>query len=49
MTWSRDDPKFRQRMTFTIDADGSRIVSKGEMSRDGKPWEGDLELTYERI
>lgn len=47
--WSRDDPKFRQRMTFTIDADGRRIVSKGEMSREGKPWEGDLELTYERF
>jgi hypothetical protein len=49
MTWSRDDPKFLQRMTLTIDADGTRIVSKGEMSREGKPWEGDLELTYERI
>jgi hypothetical protein len=49
MTWSRDDPKFRQRMTLTIDADGTRIVSKGEMSREGKPWEGDLGLTYERI
>jgi hypothetical protein len=49
MTWSRDDPKFRQRMTLTINADGSRIVSKGEMSREGKPREGDLELTYERI
>jgi hypothetical protein len=49
MTWSRDDPKFRQRMTLSLDADGSRIVSKGEMSREGKPWEGDLELTYERI
>jgi hypothetical protein len=47
MTWSRDDPKFRQRMTLTIDAE--RIVSRGEMSREGKPWEGDLELTYERI
>jgi hypothetical protein len=49
MTWSRDDPKFRQRMTLRIDAGGSRIVSKGEMSREGKPWEGDLELTYERL
>jgi hypothetical protein len=49
MTWSRDDPKFRQRMTLAIDAGGTRIVSKGEMSREGKPWEGDLELTYERI
>jgi hypothetical protein len=49
MTWSRDDPKFRQRMTLTIGAGGTRIVSKGEMSREGRPWEGDLELTYERI
>ena len=47
MTWTRDDPKFRQRMTLTIDAE--RIVSRSEMSREGKPWEGDLELTYERI
>jgi hypothetical protein len=49
MTWSRDDPKIRQRMTLSIDKDGSRVVSKGEMSREGKAWEGDLELTYERI
>lgn len=49
MTLTRDDPKFRQRMTLTIDADGGRIVSTGEMSREGKPWERDLELTYERI
>ena len=49
MTWSRDDPKFRQRMTLAIDAGGTRIVSTGEMSREGKPWEGDLELTYERL
>ncbi len=34
-------------MTLTIDAE--RIVSRSEMSREGKPWEGDLELTYERI
>ena len=47
MTWKRDDPKFRQRMRFTIEK--SRIVCKGEMSKDGKPWEGDLELTYERV
>ena len=49
MTFSRDDPTFRQRMTLTMAVDGSRIVIKGEMSRDGKPWEGDMELTYERI
>ena len=49
MTLSRDDPMFRQRMTLTMDADGRKIVSKGEMSRDGAPWEGDLELTFERL
>ncbi len=49
MTWSRDDPELRQRMTFTVAADRTRIVCKGEMSRGGKPWEGDLGLTYERI
>jgi hypothetical protein len=48
VTWKRDDPKFRQRMTFTLGADG-RIVSKGEMSRGGQPWEADLALTYERV
>ncbi len=38
MTFNRDDPKLRQRMTLAVDANGSRIVSKGEMSREGKPW-----------
>jgi hypothetical protein len=49
MTWNRDDPKFRQRMTFTIDPGGRPIVGKGEMSREGKDWEGDLEMTFERV
>jgi hypothetical protein len=40
-------PKFSQRMTFTIEED--RIVSRGEMSRDGGAWEGDLSLTYDRV
>ena len=45
----RDDPGFSQRMVGTIAADGRTIVSRGEMSRDGAPWEPDLALTYTRI
>lgn len=42
-------PKFSQRMQFRIEADGTRMVSHGTMSRDGGPWEGDLSMTYERV
>jgi hypothetical protein len=48
-TWSRDDPEFLQRMVLTIADDGQSIESNGEMSRDGQPWEPDLQLTYTRI
>jgi hypothetical protein len=44
----RDDPGFSQRMTYTISADGQSGTGKGEMARDGKPWEPDLQLTYQR-
>jgi hypothetical protein len=46
--WWRNDPKFSQRFTCTITDDGNTIVSRGEMSKNGKPWEKDLELTYTR-
>ena len=46
LTWWRDDPEFSQRFTGTISADGRTIVGRGEMSRDGAPWEPDLQLTY---
>ena len=46
--WSRDEAGFAQRSTTTIDDDGTRMTSTGEMSRDGGAWEGDLSLTYER-
>lgn len=49
MSWHRDDPRFRQRMSFTISEDGQRIDSRGEMSRDGGPWEGDLSLSFIRV
>lgn len=49
LTWWRNDPAFSQRFTLTIEPGGNRMRSKGEMSRDGGAWEGDLELTYERL
>lgn len=48
LTWWRDDPGFSQRATLTVE-DSNRIVSKGEMSRDGTAWEKDLALVYTRI
>jgi hypothetical protein len=47
-TWWRDSPEFSQRFTGTIAADGRTIVGRGEMSRDGAPWEPDLQLIYTR-
>jgi hypothetical protein len=46
--WWRDAPGFSQRFTGAIAADGRTIVGRGELSRDGSTWEGDLELTYTR-
>jgi hypothetical protein len=49
ITWRRDAPGFSQRMDLTMSPDGDAIVSRGEFSRDGAAWEGDLELSYRRI
>lgn len=49
ITWRRHDPSFSQQMTVTIEDNGNKLVSKGEMSRDGGDWEKDLELTYLRM
>jgi hypothetical protein len=49
LTWSRDAPGFSQRMVLTIARDGQSIEAKGEMSRNGHPWEPDLQLTYSRV
>jgi hypothetical protein len=48
-SWTRDDPEFRQRMVLTISDDGQHIEAKGEMSRNGQPWEPDLQLSYTRV
>jgi hypothetical protein len=47
--WSRDAPGFRQRFRVTVARDGQTMEGRGEMSRDGAPWEKDLDLTYHRI
>src|SRR5262249_9743823 len=46
LAWWRDDPGFRQRFTIEVEDGGSRLVGRGEMSRDGASWERDLELEY---
>ena len=45
----RMDRNFSQRMVFKLDAGGTRMFSTGEMSREGRAWECDLSLTYERM
>jgi len=47
--WWRNDPEFSQRFSCAISDDGNTIIGKGEMSKNGGPWENDLDLTYTRI
>ncbi|GAA1440995.1 hypothetical protein [Leifsonia poae] len=49
LSWERLDPSFSQRVTLTFVPDGTRMTGRGEMSRDGAPWEGDLALDYVRV
>jgi len=49
LTWRRDEAGFAQRNTIAIEDDGYTMVGRGEMSRDGGAWEGDLSLTYVRV
>ena len=49
ISWHRDEAGFAQRMVVTIAADGARLEARGTMSRDGGPWEDDLQLSYERF
>lgn len=47
--WWRNAPDLSQRCAVTISTDGRTMTSRGEMSRNGEAWEGDLELTYSRV
>jgi len=49
ITWHRDEGGFAQRMTISPSADNDRLEATGTMSRDGGPWEDDLQTSYERI
>lgn len=49
VSWHRDEAGFAQRMVVTIAPDGGRLEAQGMMARNGGPWEGDLQLTYERV
>jgi len=46
LSWWRDDPQLAQR--YHMEIGGDRLLSSGEMSRDGGEWEKDLSLTYTR-
>jgi hypothetical protein len=47
--WWRNSPNFSQRFTVTIEENGNKMVSTGEMRRGDSDWEGDLNLAYERV
>lgn len=47
--WWRNSPSLSQRFTWTIAGNSRTIAGKGEMSRNGAAWEGDLETVYTRI
>ena len=47
-SWQRQAKDLSQRFTCTITDGGRTMVGRGEMSRDGGPWEEDLDLTYRR-
>lgn len=47
--WWRNAPALSQRQTWTIGGVGRSVVAKGEMSRDGGAWEGDLSGTLTRL
>jgi hypothetical protein len=49
LEWWRHEPGFSQRYTFTFTDNGNTIIGKGELSKDNKTWEKDLDLTYTRV
>lgn len=49
LKWWRYTPEFSQRYTWIFPDGGNTIIGKGELSRDGKTWDQDLDLTYSRV
>jgi hypothetical protein len=48
VAWARTARDISQRFELTLSADGRTMESRGEMSRNGGPWEQDLRLSYIR-
>jgi len=48
LKWWRNAPGFSQRYSWTF-TDDNAIIGKGELSKDGKNWERDLEQTFTRM
>ena len=48
-TWWREAPGFSQRYEGTITDGGNTIIGKGKLSKDGRAWQKDLDLTYTRV
>jgi hypothetical protein len=46
--WTRMAPGFSQRFSISVAPDGRSMEGKGILSKDGRSWEGDLQLTYTR-
>lgn len=45
VTWSRDDAELAQKMTLTLQPDGT-ILGQGRMSQNGGAWGDDLSQTF---
>ena len=49
LNWWRNTPEFSQHYSWTFADNGNAIIGKGEMCKDGKTWEKDLEQSFKRI
>ena len=49
LTWWRNAPGFSQRYTWTFTDSDDTIIGKGELSKNGTTWEGDLDQTFTRV
>jgi hypothetical protein len=49
LKWWRNAPGFSQRYSWTFSEDGNTIICKGELCKDGKTWEKDLDQTFTRV
>ncbi len=49
LKWWRNTPDFSQRYSWTITDDGHTMIGKGQLSKNQKDWEEDLDLTFTRV